>query len=287
MYQESRQPAFKLVTPKECERFLAINNFPGQKPYNPIKGKRYADNMASGSQRRVEIAVCRVIANNTEYLVNGQHCANAVVLYGRPYQAVISYYTADTMEDAWRLFATFDVHATRTERQFIGARRGIFNDERLREMPLRILQCCGTALYALNDGTEPKFASIAANSKTEKADALEKYADDVVFASRWQSEGPFLVVPVVAAIIATGRKNREKAIEFWDKVVTGDMLAKDDPRKKLRDKLLSGDFSNMRGRERNDHIYKTCIAYWNSWRNGTTRNGVKTSAMKSIPAVFA
>lgn len=285
MYTESRQQVLKEITPKDAETFLAINNFPHQRPYQPLVGRRYADNMASRTQRRIEIAVAKVKESGTSYLLNGQHCCHAVTIFGKPYPGVVSYYSCDTMEDAWRLFASFDVHLGRTERLFMASRKSMFDDERLRECPLRVLQCCGTALYALGGGTEPYFGR-GASVRTDKADCVNLYPSEVVFVATLNSYDDLILVPVVAAIIATWRKNRKAAEEFWPKVGSGEMLAKTDPRMKLRDVLSKRSaFSSMRGRDRNVAIYSTCVSWWNSWRTGDSRRSVKINAMNGVPKV--
>jgi hypothetical protein len=288
MYAESRPPIEAQITPRDAEMLLAANNFPGQRKYHPPKGKLYADNMEAGTHRRIEISLAKVRETGVEYLMNGQHNCNAILIRGKPYRATISHYICDTMEDAWRLFATFDVHASRTEQQFMQSRRGMFGDDRLHEVPLRVLQCCGTALYALKGGTEPKFNITAMHAKTDKADLVEANADDVIFVSRYKDHRHLILVGCVAAIIATARRNPEAAAEFWDKVATGEMLSLADPRRKLRDALLDMRFfGEIRGGEQRQRaIFSTCIGWWNSWRTGQPRSFVRVGATYSVPKVL-
>jgi hypothetical protein len=243
--------------------------------------------MENGTHRRIEIAVAKVKETGVDYLMNGQHNCNAILIRGKPFKATISYYVCDTMEDAWRLFATFDVHSNRTEQQFMHARRGIFEDERLHDVPLRVLQCCGTALYALGAGTDPQFNVRATFSKTEKADLVDKYADDVVFVAQYKDHRHMIAVGCVAAIIATSRRNRKAAIEFWEKVGTGEMLSLTDPRRKLRDGLLDLRFlGEIRGGyQRQKAMFALCVSWWNSWRTDEARRCVKVNAMNGVPKV--
>lgn len=288
MYSESRQPVFKNVTPREADEFLALNDFPGQRKYNPLKGKMYADNMAAGTHRRIEIAVARIRETGRDILMNGQHNCNAIIISGKPHPACISYYSCDTMEDAWRLFATFDIHASRTERQFMSARRGLFSNSELHDLPLRVLQSCGSALFSLRNGVEPNFNELVLHSKTAKADLVERYSDEVLFVARYsgESNAPMLVIPVVTAIVATRRTNQDGATIFWDAVATGEMLKKTDPRFRLHEFIFGkNSYSGLRGRDRNSKIYSTCICWWNSWRTGIMRHKVQVGAMNSVPKI--
>jgi hypothetical protein len=287
MYQELNTPQFRSVSVADAERFLAINDFPGQRPYKPSKGRHYADNMATGAHRRVEIATAYVEETGREYLMNGQHNCNAIVIRGAAYPGIVAKYLCETMEDAWRLFATFDVHASRTEKQFMGARRGLFKDERLHDIPLRVLGACGSALYALGSGEEPQFKVVGERSKTDKADMVEMYPEDVVFVSRYREREHLMRVGIVAAIIATSRQNPTAAIDFWDKVATGEMMSLSDPRMMLRNSLTSigGKSAAMKFGQHNGQrtLYTVCISWWNSWRSNEPRKAVKIASIKKLP----
>jgi|CryBogDrversion2_1035201.scaffolds.fasta_scaffold13716_2 hypothetical protein len=286
MYKESRQPVFKPLTPQEADIFLAINDFPGQRKLNPMKAKLYADNMENGTHRRIELAVVRVNDTDKEFLVNGQHNCRAVGMYGKPYPAVISYYIANNMEEAWRLFATFDVHATRTEGQFMHARRGIFKDARLHAVPLRVLTLCGTALVILGDGESPVFFLNHGKCRTIKADAVEAHPDDVLFVAQYAEQQHMIRIGVIAAMIATLRKNREAAKTFWDYVASGDTVHTH-PCRKVRDGLLDTRYlhSVTGGSVAQQSAYDFCITWWNAWRTGANRKIVKVRAMMSRPGV--
>lgn len=289
MYAESRQPVFKRLTPKDAEKFLSINNFPGQRAYNSLKGKSYADGMIAGTHRRIEIAVCNVKENGQQFLMNGQHNCNAVIIAKMSHPAIVSHYNCETMEDAWRLFSTFDVHASRTERQLISSRKGLFSDERLHAININTLGACATALYILKDGlTSPYFSANSIFDKTKKADLLDEYADDVVLVSKYAMHNHLRRVGVLVCMIATFRKNKTKADEFWSKVATGEMLARNDHRYKLRDHLMDVNaLAAMRGGAcRQKHMYMLCASWWNSWIKGEERCSVKIKGMTDLPKIL-
>lgn len=289
MHIESRQPVQKQITPREAEEFLAMNNFPGQRKYNVLKGRLYAENMAAGTHRRIDIAVCRVKATGVDYMMNGQHNCQAILIYGKPYQGTVSYYSCETMEDAWRLFATFDVHASRTEIQFMGSRRGIFQDERLRELPIRTLQVCGSALYALGAGTVPVFKRVGGSVKTAKADHVERFHKETLFVAQFGAYDMLMRVGIVAAMIATYRRNAKEAQVFWDRVGSGADLKMNSPEWRLS-KLLS-DSSNFdglyNGELRAQAQFAACVLWWNSYRTNDGRKLLKIQAMRIPPKVEA
>lgn len=287
MFKESRGPVQKNLTPKEAEVFLAINNFPGQRQYDPVFGQYHADNMRSGTERRIEIAIAYVKETDVEFLVNGQHACRAVILYGKEYKATITYYVCDTMEDAWRLFATFDVHRARTAAQFIKSRRGLFLDKRLHEIALRPMTVAGSALLSIGGGINPTFVTGNAKSKakTEKADLIEKYSGCVLFVSKFSEYDHLMRVGVATAMIASYRVSPSHAFDFWTSVGNGEMLKRGDPRYKLREALLNDAPLAGNGRKQQEFQYAVCASWWNSWALNQPRTSVKFAAMKDLPII--
>lgn len=288
MYRESRQQASIVVTPEIAERFLAMESVPNERPYHPVKGKYYADLMDAREFRRVEVAVCKCNANGITYRVNGQHTCHAVILRGKPYPGVISYFVADSMEDVWRLYATFDVHAPRTERQFMAGRRPLFADTRLHDVPYSVLNLCGTALFMLGDiGTTPVFESRRVMAKTIKADLVGSHVDEVLFVTQFAEKRHMMRVGVVTAMIATRRANDKEAGRFWEAIATGEMLGKTSCEYRLREVLLGRNSLNVPrgGKNAQRYTYYVCISWWNSWRSGEKRSIVKVRSMNSTPKV--
>lgn len=277
------------MTPREAEAIALLNNFPGQKRYNPLKGKYYCENMDNGSQRRIEIAIARVMDSGENFLMNGQHNIHGLIMHGKPYPASITYFDCENIEDAWRLFSTFDVHSTRTERQFMYARRGLFNDERLHEVPLRVLQACGSALYFLGDkDVKPNFNIPSVHKKTDKADIVDKCADEVIFICQFKEYEHLMSIGVITIIIATHRVNARESFDFWYGVGTGAEMKLSDHRRRLRDSLLSQKFlggTHTGGTKRQKATYQLCATWWNSWRKGEDRRSVKINSMNGVPDI--
>jgi hypothetical protein len=289
-YSRSQQCIAKDVSPKEAELFLAVNNFPGQRKLNQAKASMYATKMAEGTMRPVDIDVL-TMPDGIKYLMNGQHVCTAIVLHGKSFPARVQYWRCENDTDAWHLFGTFDVHATRTERQIIKAARPFLGDE-LADVPLRVLQQTASAL-AITRKRVPDFWQMNMN-KTEKADLLKDNASEVLFVNEvykigGSSNEPMFRVPVIAAMVATFRASPEKALRFWTRVVTGEMITRSDSEYKLRSVLsnrsLSGSISG--GHMMNRSYYCYCVAHWNSWVRGEKRSTVKIRAMRTIPDVLA
>jgi len=270
------------ITPEEAKKLLAINNFHGQRPLNLQKARLYADMMIDGRMRPISIAIMTV-PDGQKFLANGQHCLHAIVMADKPFQAMVEFYKCDTFEDAWKLFGSFDVHSPRTEKHIMKAAKGLFENESLHEVPLRVLGNCASALFFLGDGTNPKFDG-KPTDKLHKAGLIESHADEVVWVALFAEANHMMKVGITAAMIATYRANPKEATNFWQIVLEGGVPGIVN---RFRDRLLKCEIGGDRcvGGNRNKLIYCECVSYWNSWMKGETRSGVKLSAMKEVPRV--
>jgi len=282
MFKLTNQIQVRNVTPEEARELLAINNFPGQRRLHPLKARHYADLMHSRRMRPVEFSIM-TLPCGSKYLANGQHCAQAIILHGKPFPATVSHWKCETNEDAWHLFASFDVHGTRTEQHIMCAARGFFN-EGLQEMPLRTLQCCGSALHILGDGDSPRFSGQPTH-KERKPELVIENEDAVIWVHQFSDERHLMKVPVVAAMIATWRANAEEAQSFWWALKTGDNIR--GSTRTLRDQLLKNEVGGSAtggGPDRAKAIYSVCVAFWNTFMRGEERRSVKLATMKEVPA---
>jgi len=288
-YYRTQALICKAVAPHESMKYLEINTFPGQRKLNQQKANQYAALMQSGEMRPVDIDVA-LCPGGLRYLMNGQHVCTGIVVYGKPYEARIQHWKCETETDAWHLFGTFDVHASRTEQQIIKAARPFLGE--LRDVPLSVLQACGSAIMMLT--TDPPSFGTVKTIKTQKADMLLPHSEEVQWiASLSETAGKdrrgIFRVPSVAGMIATYRKNPDKADEFWRSVASGEMLRRGSAQWNLSNVLLSGvtEKNTLGGGTRNRVFYTYCIVYWNSWRSNTARRCVKFGAMKKVPCPTA
>jgi hypothetical protein len=284
MYRLTQQPSARKVTPRECEEFLAINNFPGQRQINPVKARRYGELLMAGRLRPVDIAIA-TLPDGTKVLVNGQHVCTGCVQTGLPMNAVLSYYKCEELRDAWELFASFDVHASRTQSQIFKAARGLFSNEELREVPLRVLQTAGSALAALLTPVPNFLPSV---EKSAKVALTEDHADEVLWLASFDTEADHMIrVGCYAAMVATRRRDAADAEKFWRKVQSGvGFKSLTDPERKVNHFLQKNSkWTAPNSRTMHFAVYVTCIAWWNTWRRGESRTSVKIKSMKVMPEI--
>lgn len=288
MYKYVRTDTREL-TPGECEQFLQYNTFPGQRLRDLRRARLYSDAIVDGSMLPCDVAFA-VMPDGGLVLMNGQHVLTAGALAGKNHLYRISYYECETPADAWKLFAKFDTHQSRSRQTIMRGARGLFQDQRLHEVPLAVLSHCGTALMCLGAGNgTPVFTSSATIDKTLQPRLVEENPDDVLYVARFSDKKHLMRTGVVMAIIAIARQGNGKAEEFWKKIADGvGFTSKFDPAYRLREQLIEGVAqADQTNSARHRVYYSLCVAWWNAWISGEKRMTVKLGAMERIPKILA
>lgn len=286
MYKSTSQLVNRKIAPKEASSLLTFNNYHGQRPMNEAKARMYSELIKLGKMRHADVCVA-VGPDGNRYLLNGQHTLQGCVWSGKELLVVIAYYKCETWNDVAELFASFDTtYSIRTQNHIFIAYRAGYANEKLRDVPLRTLGSCGTALAALQTSV-PCFIA-KTGDKNVKPKLVENHPSEVLWIASFVDCTFLQKVGAVTAMIATRRKNPAKAELFWRKVQSGlGYATKNDPEKKVREFLIGS--ANLGNNSRNAHesIYAICISWWNTFVTGDTRNGVKLAVMKDLPKVLS
>lgn len=273
MYQSACQPVFKKVSPEEAKAFLAINDFPGQRPLKNQKVRQYVNKCKNGEMRAVSIAVA-ILSSGKRYLVNGQHCCHMILQLGKPFPAFVEYYRCETERDAWKLLSSFDVHPPRTEAQIMRAAWGTFESDVLRNAPRKETAAIASALFYVNAGknNSPDFGATP-EERTDKASALPNHVSEVAFIlDVIMAEGVsrderrvFARIGVFAAMISTFRVSPQAARVFWSSMIGGRNI--DGVLRTAWNAVLTmpSKTAKMKGREASAYQYQRMIYYWNKW----------------------
>jgi len=284
MYRNTMHRAL-VFSPRKSEEMLKFNTFAGQRNKRPPTVSTYAE-LITAERFGVATVAIAIMPDGTRMLVDGQHTLSSSVMSQKSIKVSYQEYTCENEEDLWRLYAIFNTELSRTEADIMRSLHGLFKNPELNHVPTQILQLCSSALLYLRDGTTPLF-SVKPQTKTIKPALVDTHPDEVFLIKRYADlAGTRPKVAVVVAILATHRKNPAKAQEFWDRVIGGDKLERGTPQYNLHKFLTSPvAVSSNCGQTGHTIRYKTCIAWWNSFIEGTPRTVVKLQAMKSLPEV--
>ena len=280
MYRLSKDFGIVTMTPTMAQAYLKTNTYEGQRLLNKVKVEYYRKLMIQREFRPFEVSIAKIVNTQDVVLVNGQHCLTAVCLTENSHKAIVSTWLCDDYYDVAKLYATFDVHSTRTQSACMKAAR-VGMDQELKEVPMRVLESSGSALYYLEQKRIVPTLNVQPLGKMVKSDFVQKNPTEVLFVARYSENRNMLRVGVVCAIIASIRvSDFNVAMDFWDAINTGASLGINDPRLQCREKICSP-YGRKDGRNGIINVFNICASYWNTWRTGGQRRSVKLNAIKN------
>ncbi|GAG35292.1 unnamed protein product, partial [marine sediment metagenome] len=229
------------LSPTNAKRLLALNTYPGQRKPSAAWTADLEAKMRDG--RFHEGLVAMMDNNGDSAMMNGQKQCEAVIRTGVSVPSRLHEYKAedgDSVVDIATVFAQYDVHQPRTRGHIAwiyGAQVG------MNDWPSHCVQLCAAALGVLEVDGPATSKSYAKPGKDRMGAVLVahkpdcRFVYDVAFA---KGSCPHIRRShVIVAMIATWRKAKSSAGEFWAAVRDGEMLTKTSPAYKCREFLLN------------------------------------------------
>lgn len=191
-----------------------------------------------------------------------------------PIFVTISEFDCDTIEDAASLWATYDPKGSnRTQRDV----NNTFSrtDDDLSAIDSSIIQRVVAAIdYHLSPGLYT--AQNSRKRPEDKARQMIEYKDFVLWAAPFLNGKINILrrMPVVAAMMGTWQKAKNKAAEFWAAVRDATGPTPESGDRQLHEYLLGINYMNRGRGSASQHqvpareIYCKCIHGWNAWRKG-------------------
>jgi len=263
-----------IIDPGYAAKLLNINTYEKQRPLSVSHVHNLCEAIKSGEFHSGEIAIAVDELTGKQTLMNGQHQLNAVLQSGKPIHATITVATCSTISDESNFFSQFDVHKARSIADVVRSEIHSLNvDWNKRTGPL---MAHGLAILA---------GSKCSETKHHRARRVSKHINAGDFVNQFMSSDNKHLHrgPVVSGIIATYFKDADDALIFWNAVASGEMLAKNDQRLKLRTFLVQSSGSSGRKTAATIKEIRSKINIaWNAWRKGVPTN-LKYSAENRIP----
>lgn len=297
MWKPRNKPKTVVVTKKIAEEWNALEEIREDRPLSERRLQVYNKVLANGEFRPVTWAKVYVTEMEQYYRVNGKHTStvfmNADLSKCQEVIAVIEDYEADTIEDAVKLYATFDSQ-TQVRNQGDINRMFAASIPEMREMETRFVNLC---VGALNYYKNPGATGTGDNPNMTAADKAEVLFDETAFCLWLRELLPGRAthhhlwrVPVVAAMRGTWGKSQKAATDFWMAVRDETGTKPDMPDRKLAKFLFGTKASVARGtsvpmrfRIQAKEYYVKCIHAWNAWRKGESSNLNYYAAAKIPP----
>ncbi len=259
------------ITPELAASWLLTNTFQSQRRLRPSHVNRLVQAITNNNFTTGNIAFARNILGTKLILMNGQHQLSAVVKTDRQITANVEIAVCPTQADAARYFSQFDVGAVRSIGDIVKAEADALNITWGRRISSLLV---GAMEYISDDNTyKTPNASV---TKFDRAGSLQKNMEEGHFLNNiftGENARMLIRVPIAVAAIMNFHADKAAALTFWEGVKTGVNLSEKDPRRPLRDFLLSTPISVNRSKSHASprEITVRCIHTWNAWRRNDSR----------------
>lgn len=268
------------LTYAEAVKILEYPQFEGDRPLNDKHVIFLTRQMKAGMFRweQVQIIVCRY--DGKDYRMNGQHTCWARLNMPEknyPAPAQLLRYEAASEHDMRQLYASIDRNKARSSGNVVVSY--LAGRQEFIQFNKRILRALAEALAFWKWDLESQRLLHTPDDRaylmlTDHYQLTTKVGN-FINSSKSADIKHLHRRPVIAAMYATFDKAPEIAAQFWKAVALGEMLAKDDPRMQLRNKLLSSTIA-AGGRAvtsdvtttSSEEMFRWCILAWNAHRQG-------------------
>lgn len=238
--------------------WLESFKYPRQRPVKESTVKDYTRDMVDGRWRpgsELKVAFIRTdVGAPVGYGLSFQHRMWALIAAaeekpGIEIEFVVIEYYVNTMEEVNELYTVVDHNARRSSRDMTRA----FDLAKELDIPEAFVSRMTGAVRAIQGNFLYTTRSIASQLIRDlirewKPEITELYKIHLL--ARGEFRHHLYAAPYAAVALVTLRYQREKALEFWNQVAEDDRLAIDDPRKVLRNYMLTSTTHGLGFRKR-------------------------------------
>ena len=281
MFTEIEKPRLLKATHALARKFKDMERYPRDRDLSPARLEFIKSAIRSGEFRGSEWVSCAVKAVDKVYRLNGRHTSTAIcdlMETGETVEALmlVREYAADTMEDAAKLYATFDPRQSARNKSNIVQGFAAACPAIAEFHGSHLSLCCAALAY---EKWEEQYSS---HSVQEQSLRMLEHAEFVVWTNDLMGQYPTTKmghlrrVAVVAAMARTWFKSKTAATEFWTKLRDDcDDPVKSPPRLLYRWLLTHGLGVSNRGKRENAErreMFVKCLIAWNAWRKNEATN---------------
>lgn len=209
-----------------------------------------------------------VLPDKTMLILNGNHTLEAIIASGKTQRLVFIFKKVADVQEAARLYGTFDIHKTRT---WTDALKAVSPDKKI-ALSNSVMPAVGHIMQSFT--YDPRNVE-ANNSRGARFGSMKPYEEpaSLLYAAMAGSPGPHKAAirrkGVMAVALETLRYQPGPAAVFWKDLAHDDGLAKSDPRKVLLRWLLnSNSGGKLTGATAANPHSRAAIGAWNAWCRG-------------------
>lgn len=268
-------PAWEVVTPEMAEAYLATNT-----ENRRIRKKTvafYAQQMKDGEwEENAESIKFR----KNKVLLDGQHRLLACIESGVPFRTLVARGLGD-------VFDSIDALTPRGPSDAL-QRHGYKGYSSKLSAAARIID----AIENIEDGDSGSSLNLGRKrSNKDVVRTVRQYEDHLLEGCKLieKGEGRTILRPgsvFVACYAIFAHKNKTRALDFMEALTSGEMLAANDPVKRLRSLLMSA-LSEPNVRRKKQWLIAVTIKSWNAFLQGETIGQLRFSETENWPKIRA
>jgi hypothetical protein len=286
----------KELTKKLATELLEMREFSGERALNDDHVIFLTRQMESGNFRWEQTQIITCTLDGVVYRMNGQHTSWSRLNMPDNYRAPVYFirYQAKSDHDMRQLYASIDRGKARTQSNvvisYLSGRCEFsqFNKKILRMLAqgLAFWHWEDQTIRGIHTGDDRAYLMLKDHYQvtTKVGNFINGYkTGDIKHIFR---------AAVVGAMYSTFDKAPEKSIEFWNSVITGENLSKDDPRMVLRNKLMTASIGSQtintghkQDMTSSEEMMRWCVYAWNAYRDDKAISSLKTQLDKPRSAV--
>lgn len=271
---------------KLTEEIASMEPVPGDRDEKGWRVDHVAEKMKAGMWHGCKWVVLKT-PDGKRYRINGKHTSQAALrLWNDGHAGVmddkarVEYQLWEgSLSEAPQLYLQFDApESSRRPGDYIKCEIASSNG-RYGSVSNRAVSVSVAALCFQTEGRSRRLTNDDRIRLLRANMPLVQFVEDTLGSKAWRSLGWLARAPVVAAMHATRTKHAIDAAEFWSVVRDGEGMNNTDPRKRVRDYLMTARQGGGGGHNRvgvgsrtvsSRELYVKCIRAWNAWREGKT-----------------
>lgn len=264
-------PGYQLVDPALAQLILTECKYPRQRKLMDDRVEFLAEQLEKGNWETTAITVLHCQENGHDYLVDGQHRLNAILIAGKPGTLCLIMEDKATMAEVDAAYRRLDGHRPRTLQDRLRASDlsdvTFLNDWEIRQL--------GHAVAVLATGfgennPHDRRRNPVAREDDLRIQLIREWADDArkffdcLKGCNHAERNAFRNPTLIAVALVTIRYRPQEATRFWTTIAQNDGLERDTPEWVFRNRVFA---EGQTGQQRTEWARKIAVC-WNHYFKG-------------------
>lgn len=250
-------------------------NFDRQRALVDLNTKRLSVEMDNDRFIPGTTVYLAVLPDRSMLILNGNHTLEAIIASGKTQRLVLIFKKVADVQEAARLYSTFDIHKVRS---WTDALKAIHPEKKI-PLSNAVMPAVGHIMQSFTYDSRNVEANNSRGFRFNWMDVYEDAAGSLMAAMTGAPTVNKIAIKrkgITAVALETLRYQPGHAAVFWKDCAHDDGLAKSDPRKVLLRWLLNAKGgAKLTGPKASDALSRAAIGAWNAWYRGDALQTLK------------